>query len=123
MWHEPQTVRLFVFYHECGHHNVGESELKADCWAIERGVRDGWLDKQGIRAVCQSFDGMPKTDTHPSAKRRCRNLDQCFAASVAALQPSDPGGTSPGPLEQARAPRLVSGPTLVGTGIVRFSDR
>jgi hypothetical protein len=115
---QPQTVRLFVFYHECGHHNVGESELKADCWAIERGVQDGWLDQRGIREVCQSFDGMPETDTHPSAKRRCRNLDQCFAASVAAHRPP---ATAAGRAEAA--PRLVSGPTLVGTGTIGYSGR
>ena len=119
---QPQTVRLFVFYHECGHHNVGESELKADCWAVDRGVRDGWLDQRGIRDVCQSFDGMPETETHPSAKRRCRNLDQCFATSVAAQRARTPPVPVPVPV-LVRGPQLVSGPTLIGTGIVRYSGR
>ncbi len=73
---QPASVRLFVFHHECGHHNVGDSELKADCWAVDRGVRDGWLDAKGLDAVCRSFEDAPESDTHPSGRRRCRNLDQ-----------------------------------------------
>ena len=43
---QSDTVRLFVFHHECGHHHVGGSETGADCWAVKQGVRQGWLDRQ-----------------------------------------------------------------------------
>jgi hypothetical protein len=123
---QPASVRLFVFHHECGHHNVGESELKADCWAVDRGVRDGWLDAKGLDAVCRSFEDAPETDTHPSGRRRCRNLDQCFATAVASLT-ARKTAIAAAPVSQATKtasppPRLVSGPTLVGTGTLRFSD-
>ena len=78
---QPSTVRLFVFSHECGHLSVGDSELDADCFAVKRGVREGWLDRKGLTQVCNSFEGAPETETHPSAARRCRNLDRCFAAA------------------------------------------
>lgn len=118
---QPETVRLFVFHHECGHTKVGDSELKADCWAVERGVRDGWLDKKGLTQVCDSFEGAPETSTHPSAARRCRNLDQCFATAVAALPQSKPMVTSavaPLPAKQVPqvSPRLLKGPSLVASG-------
>ena len=87
---QPAIVRLFVFHHECGHHRVGDSELKADCWAVERGVRDGWLNQRGLKEVCKSFEDAPETPSHPSGRRRCRNLDQCFANAVAALPPRTP---------------------------------
>lgn len=119
---QPDSVRLFVFHHECGHLHVGESELKADCWAIDRGVRDGWLDAKGIGDVCRSFDGMPETDTHPSAKRRCRNLDRCFASSIAARAGVVPVAV-PAKVQPQQRPQLVSGPTLIGTGIVRYSGK
>lgn len=83
----PQTVRLFVFYHECGHHHVGASELKADSWAVMRGVAEGWLDREGLKQVCRSFGNMPATPTHPSGRSRCRNLDQTYNQAVAAQQP------------------------------------
>jgi hypothetical protein len=110
---ESKTVRLFVFNHECGHHHVGASELGADCWAVHRGVEEGWLDKVGLGEVCNSFQGAPATPTHPSGARRCSNLDRCFTLAQA---------------EKARqriaaaadtAPRLVSGPQLVRVGTLR----
>jgi hypothetical protein len=79
---QPGIVGLFVFHHECGHHRVGASELDADCWAARRGVRDGWLNKTGLAQICMSFGNSPDTPTHPSAARRCSNLDRCFAGAV-----------------------------------------
>jgi hypothetical protein len=122
------TVRLFVFHHECGHHHVGGSELSADCWAVERGVREGWLAKPGLTEVCKSFGGVPATPTHPSAARRCSNLERCFAsasASVArAANPEEVGKAQPPPASAApprspSGPELVAGPTLVRKGYGR----
>ena len=116
----PQIVRLFVFNHECGHHNIGPSELKADCWAVDQGVKQGWLDKTGLNQVCKSFGNMPETATHPSGKRRCNNLNQCFARAVAKkemLEAAKRPETTPAAAQQlVPAPTLVSGPTLVGKG-------
>jgi hypothetical protein len=81
----PDTVRLFVFHHECGHHHVGGDELAADCWAVKEGVREGWLGRDGLGQVCRSFGGGPATATHPSGARRCASLDRCFTTAVAAL--------------------------------------
>jgi hypothetical protein len=80
---QPRPVRLFVFQHECGHHHVGASEMNADCWAVRRGVLDGWLDRAGLVQICKSFGDAPVTATHPSGARRCRNLDLCFASAQA----------------------------------------
>ena len=124
----PQIVRLFVFHHECGHHNIGGSELRADCWAVDEGVKGGWLDKKALGQVCRSFGNMPATSTHPSGKRRCQNLDRCYATALqkhrggedvkqaANAPPSNP----PLPQRAIRqpAPTLVSGPTLIGEGDV-----
>ena len=115
---QTDTVRLFVFHHECGHHHVGGSETGADCWAVKQGVRQGWLDRQGLAQVCRSFGNAPETPTHPSGARRCASLDQCFAnvtvaqtrrtKSVSAKAYS--AGTQPA------SPELISGPTLVRDG-------
>jgi hypothetical protein len=120
----PESVRLFVFYHECGHHHVGASEFRADCWAVDRGVREGWLDKTGLVGVCRSFGNAPETPTHPSGARRCRNLDRCFATASAAVARERPQPASAQPAvkpatAQADAPPLVSGPTLVRNGASR----
>src|SRR5262245_1446399 len=49
--YEQDAVRLFVFHHECGHHNVGSSEIWGDCWAVKGGVWEGWFVSQGIGEV------------------------------------------------------------------------
>jgi hypothetical protein len=115
-----ETVRLFVFHHECGHHHVGASELKADCWAVSEGVKQGWLDRGGLAEACRSFGNAPATSTHPSGARRCANLDRCFAAAIAAHPKQQLARTPMVSASDTRdAPKLVSGPTLVRSGILR----
>src|SRR5262249_20139758 len=119
-----EIVRLFVFHHECGHHHVGGSELKADCWAVSEGVKGGWLDREGLAQACRSFGDAPATPTHPSGANRCANLDRCFGAAAAALAKQQSERPSPQPSPAAalvarRPPKLVSGPTLVRSGPVR----
>lgn len=104
------TVQLFVFNHECGHHRVGASELGADCWAVKRGVREGWLDKAGLGQVCRSFDNAPVTDTHPSGTRRCANLDRCFALATTELAQQRAAQQV---RTAASAPKLIDGPRLL----------
>jgi hypothetical protein len=115
-----EIVRLFVFHHECGHHRVGASELKADCWAVKEGVKGGWLDRGGLAEACRSFGNAPKTRTHPSGAQRCANLDLCFAAASSALakQQQSRGTLATGSVHN-HGPKLVSGPTLVRSGAVR----
>jgi hypothetical protein len=111
----PETVRLFVFTHECGHHHVGGSELGADRWAVQRGLREGWLTRDGLKQVCRSFGNAPETSTHPSAARRCSNLERAFAAESSLMarelprsQPApEPATTRPAPGSPSS---LVSGP-------------
>jgi hypothetical protein len=121
---QSEIVRLFVFHHECGHHHVGGSELKADCWAVGEGVKGGWLDREGLAQACRSFGDAPATPTHPSGANRCANLDRCFGVAVAALAKQQVERPSPQPSPTAslvarNAPKLVSGPTLVRSGTAR----
>jgi hypothetical protein len=105
---QPKTVRIFVFNHECGHLTVGDSELKADCYAVERGVEEHWLDRKGLNEVCQSFDGAPETADHPSAARRCRNLDQCYAKALAKFAATPPAPAPAGKTAQTPAGNAVA---------------
>ena len=106
-----EAVRLFVYFHECGHHHVGASELDADCWAVKKGVSDGWMTSQAVREICKSFGDTPGTPTHPSSARRCRNLEQCHASTLNARH------------QTAGAPTLLSGPNFVRSGISRERDQ
>jgi hypothetical protein len=94
---QPKLVRLFVFHHECGHHHVGASEFNADCWAVRRGVRDGWLDKARLAQVCNSFGSAPghrhtslrKTTLRQYRAVFCRdNVRHLSRRTVTALEPT-----------------------------------
>lgn len=114
---ETPIVQLFVYHHECGHHRVGASEIGADCWAVERGVEDGWLDRRGLKAVCNSFGGTPETATHPSARKRCAALDQCFAKASLKKQTPVP---VPAPVEVAR--KSVPAPAVATVATYRAPE-
>lgn len=129
------TVRLFVFHHECGHHKVGASELGSDCWAVKQGVRDGWLTREGLGQVCRSFGGGPATDTHPSGARRCGNIDRCFATATASLAKEKAAeakraeakraaarpAATPVAASAAAGPRLIQAPVLKRDGLIADS--
>lgn len=113
---ERPTVQRFVFAHECGHHRVGASELGADCWAVEKGVAEGWLDRTGLGDICRSFRGAPETATHPSARRRCAHLERCFADAENRRPQTVPSAAA---ITAASRPRLVETPILIHTGTAR----
>src|SRR5512143_4195514 len=53
----PRPVQWLIYYHECGHIIYGPSETSADCYAVRRARREGWLDEKvlgAIGAVCHS---------------------------------------------------------------------
>lgn len=131
---QPGVVQMFVYAHECGHHRVGASELGADCWAINRGLADGWLSRDSLQHICRSFGGRPATATHPSAQSRCAALDRCFGTAIARNAPkfapaSKTAARQAGTATQSVAqqtpaaggeavdePRIVSQPRLLWTG-------
>ena len=77
----------------------------------------GWVDRNGLNAVCRSFGDAPETATHPSGRRRCASLDRCFAAAEARASPRQVAALKAS--MRVAQPRLVSGPQLVRTGYVR----
>jgi hypothetical protein len=72
-------VKLWIFAHECGHQFRGPDEETADCFAVQRGRREGWLTPDGLEEVCR-FIAPAKGDTmHFSGSYRCATMRQCYA--------------------------------------------
>jgi len=72
-------VKLWIYAHECGHQFRGPDEETADCFAVQRGRRQGWLSAEGLEEVC-SFIAPAKGDTmHFSGSHRCEYMRQCFS--------------------------------------------
>jgi hypothetical protein len=75
----PRPVQWLIYYHECGHILHGPNEAAADCYAIRRARREGWLSKTGLEGICAVFNIAGHGPMHPDPEARCDQLRQCFA--------------------------------------------
>jgi hypothetical protein len=74
----PRPVQWLIYYHECGHIIYGPSETSADCYAVRRARREGWLDEKVLGDICAVFNIAGHGDLHPDPVQRCNDLRQCF---------------------------------------------
>ena len=74
----PKTVRWWIYAHECGHQIYGPGETRADCYAVERGKREGWLDQTGMDEICTFIRPFPADWVHPPGPKRCEVMQACF---------------------------------------------
>ncbi|MEO1694868.1 MAG: hypothetical protein AAFR55_06485 [Pseudomonadota bacterium] len=71
-------VKLWIYAHECGHQFRGPDEARADCFAVQRGRRQGWLTQRGLDQVCEFIKPARGSMMHPAGPERCRLMRQCF---------------------------------------------
>ncbi len=74
----PRPVQWLIYYHECGHILYGPSETSADCYAVRRARRQGWLTRAGLADICAVFNIAGHGPLHPDPEQRCQELRQCF---------------------------------------------
>ena len=74
-----EPVRRFIFAHECAHADpeVSTDEAAADCAAVKKGVREGWIGKPEVIQVCAHLARFPADATHAPLPVRCRAIRQC----------------------------------------------
>jgi hypothetical protein len=75
----PLILKRYAYAHECGHQYVGYDEGEADCFAIRRGRAEGWLDAQGMDAICDFISRSKGDAAHALGLRRCEMMRRCFA--------------------------------------------
>jgi hypothetical protein len=71
-------VKLWIYSHECGHQFRGPDEETADCFAVQRGRRQGWLSPGGVEEICQFISPAKGDAMHFSGSHRCDYMRQCF---------------------------------------------
>ena len=74
----PSAVQLWIHAHECAHQFRGPDEVVADCFAVQRGRRRGWLSPAGIEEICAFISPAEGTWTHFSGAKRCKIMRKCF---------------------------------------------
>mgnify|MGYP001826626273 FL=1 len=72
-------VKKWIYAHECGHQFRGPDEETADCFAVQRGRRYGWLTPQGLDEVCNFISPAKGDMMHLQGSYRCEYLRKCFA--------------------------------------------
>jgi hypothetical protein len=72
-------VKMWIFAHECGHQFRGPDEETADCFAVQRGRRQGWLTPDGLEEVCQFISAARGDSMHFAGSHRCEAMRQCYA--------------------------------------------
>ena len=76
----PRQVKIWIYSHECAHQFRGPDEATADCFAIKRGVRRGWLKADGMQQLCKFIWTAPASNMHPPGPERCKKMKRCYAS-------------------------------------------
>jgi hypothetical protein len=71
-------VKLWIHAHECGHQFRGPDEETADCFAVQRGRRQGWLTQEGLEDVCAFITPAKASSVHYGGAKRCEAMRECF---------------------------------------------
>jgi hypothetical protein len=72
------AVKLYIYSHECGHQFEGPDEIKADLFAIRRGVKWGWLDAVGMEDICTFISTLKGDAVHPPGPQRCETMRKYY---------------------------------------------
>jgi hypothetical protein len=82
----PTTpVKLWIYYHECGHIVRGPDTDAADCYGVERGVHEGWLTAAGLDQICAFIRPGHADATHRAGPRRCELMRACYKTATGSL--------------------------------------
>lgn len=73
-----KPVKFWIFAHECGHQFRGPDEVVADCFAVQRGRRYGWLSPAGVEEICNFIRPAKGDMMHLSGSRRCKEMRKCY---------------------------------------------
>lgn len=71
-------VKQWIYAHECGHQFRGPDEETADCFAVQRGRRQGWLTPEGLEEVCTFISPAKGDSMHFSGSYRCEYMRRCY---------------------------------------------
>jgi hypothetical protein len=71
-------VKMWIYAHECGHQFRGPDEETADCFAVQRGRRQGWLTPDGLEEICRFISPAKGDSMHFAGSNRCEYMRRCY---------------------------------------------
>ena len=74
-------VKFWVYEVACGFQMVGWDPARADCFAIERGKKAGWLTASGVDEICAFIAPTQPSEAtrQPPGPLRCERMRKCFS--------------------------------------------
>lgn len=77
------TLKLWTFGVACGFALFGPDPTGADCYAVRRGKKEGWLSDEGIEQICAFI--LPTRGVHNQvpAPERCQRPRTCYRKNLA----------------------------------------
>jgi hypothetical protein len=75
----PTAVKLWAHAHACGYQFRGPDPTSADCFAAQRGRREGWLTPEGLKEVCAFITPARGDERHLPGPQRCELMRRCYA--------------------------------------------
>ncbi len=76
----PDAVKLWIYAHECAHQFRGPDEETADCFAVQRGRRQGWLKPSGLEQICNFISPARGDAMHLAGPHRCAQMRRCYGS-------------------------------------------
>jgi hypothetical protein len=82
-------VKFWVYEVACGFQMVGWDPARADCFAIERGKKAGWLTASGVDEICAFIAPTQPSEAtrQPPGPLRCERMRKCFIVSSTFAEP------------------------------------
>lgn len=74
----PRAQQMFWYTHECSHHIFGPSEEVADCWSVEQGRIQGWLNAAEFEALEVRIRVLPGDSSHANGPARAAYMSRCY---------------------------------------------
>ena len=75
-------VKQWIYAQSCGYQFRGPDPKIADCFAAQRGRRQGWLTVDGLEEVCRFIAPARGDKDHLSGPKRCELMRECFKDPV-----------------------------------------
>ena len=60
----PKVVKLWIYSQGCGFQFRGPDVETADCFAVQRGLKHGWLTSEGMDEVCRFITPAERDSEH-----------------------------------------------------------
>jgi len=73
------VLRLFPIWFGLPYLRARPDEETADCFAVQRGRREGWLTPDGLEEVCRFISPAKGDVMHMSGSYRCDYMRKCYA--------------------------------------------